>query len=117
MSIEIHSLEFLVILTYIIGGRETMYTISKKDAINAIHEETGLAKKDINLMYDALANVILDASRNGEKFFMRGVFTLTPYERKATQRRNPRTGEVINVDAKTALRFTPGKLLRECLET
>jgi nucleoid DNA-binding protein len=92
-----------------------MYTISKKDTIQTVHDETGLSKKDIEAVYNAFGNVILDAAKNGDKFFMRGILTLTPYLRAKTQRRNPRTGEVIDVEEKNSLRFNPGKLLKEAL--
>lgn len=93
-----------------------METISKKDTVNSMHEETGFAKKDLETMYNSFINTILDAAKNGDKYFVRGLFTLTPYTRAKTQRRNPRTGEPIDVPEKTALKFKPGKLLLESLE-
>lgn len=93
-----------------------MQTISKKEIIEQIAEQTGSTKKDAGLMLNAFENVILDTVRDGNKFFMRGLFTLTPYVRAETQRRNPQTGEIIIVPEKDAIRFSVGKTLKEVLE-
>jgi len=95
---------------------ESMETYSKRDTIDAMAEETGFTKKDLEVMYNALANVILDTARDHNKFFMRGILSITPYVRKATQRRNPQNGQIVDVPEKPALRIRPGRLLREAVE-
>lgn len=89
--------------------------ITKKETIELMHQETGFTKKDLNIMYDAFINAILDTLRDDKKFSVRGVMTMASYMRKATQRRNPQTGDVIDVPEKKAVRFVAGKLLKEAI--
>jgi DNA-binding protein HU-beta len=89
--------------------------VAKKETIEMMHQETGFTKKDLNIMYDAFVNSFLDTLRDGNKFFVRGLFTAESYTRQATQRRSPQTGEILDIPPKPAVRFTPGKLLKESI--
>lgn len=93
-----------------------MATQAKTQTVENISEKTGFTKKDTGIFYDSFLKDILDTMGNGDKFFMRGVGSFEIYIRKATRRRNPLTGEIVEVPEKKAIRFIPGKLLKAAIE-
>ncbi|MHB8381811.1 MAG: integration host factor subunit beta [Candidatus Binataceae bacterium] len=62
----------------------------------------------VNAMFDAMAKVLAD----GNRIEIRGFGSFGVKDRRARQGRNPKTGEVVPVDAKRIPFFRAGKELR-----
>jgi integration host factor subunit beta len=97
-------------------GTEPMPTITKKDLIDRIAEETAqkriVVKKTIQSFLD---QVILELGRgNRLEFRDFGVFEIR--ERKARTAQNPKTLEPVEVPSKRVVKFKVGRLMQRSLE-
>jgi len=77
--------------------------------------QTGLTRRESRETIDAITSVITDALARGDKATLVGFGTFQVAERKARRGRSPQTGQTIQVPAKKAPRFKPGKGLREAI--
>ena len=82
--------------------------MNKTDLINAIAAESGLTKADAAKALNATTNAIANAVKAGDKVTLVGFGTFAPAERPARTGKNPRTGEVLEIPAKTIVKFKPG---------
>lgn len=82
--------------------------MNKTDLINAIAAESGLSKADAAKAWNAATAVIANAVKAGDKVALVGFGTFAASERPARQGKNPRTGESIEIPAKTVVKFKPG---------
>ena len=71
------------------------------------------AEKSITIFIDE----ITAALAKGNRVELRGFGVLTLRQRKLRTGRNPRTGELVNVEAKSVPFFKAGKYLKECLNS
>ncbi len=62
----------------------------------------------VNAMFDAMANSLA----SGERIEIRGFGSFAVKQRRARQGRNPKTGQLVRVDAKQIPFFRAGKELR-----
>ena len=60
---------------------------------------------------------IQDALKDGDSVSLVGFGTFSANERPAREGRNPRTGETIQIAAKTVAKFKPGKKLSDSLNS
>ena len=82
--------------------------MNKTDLVNSIAKQTGLSKSKSNEVIDVLVDAVTESLSNGEKVTLVGFGTFTTSQREARKGRNPKTGEVINISAKTVARFKAG---------
>jgi DNA-binding protein HU-beta len=83
-----------------------MTVIGKSVLVDAIATETGLPKKTVASVMDALTREITDAvGENGTRVRLPGLGTFEAVETPARTGRNPRTGEPMPISAKRRLRF------------
>lgn len=87
--------------------------MNKADLVNEIANQSGLTKTDAAKAVDAVVNAIQETLKKGEKVTLVGFGTFETSKRKARQGRNPKTGAVINIPAKTVARFKAGSKLSE----
>ncbi|MCJ2114981.1 integration host factor subunit beta [Methylobacterium sp. E-025] len=71
--------------------------------------------KDCEAVVDTILGRIADALVAGDRVEIRGFGSFTVKEQRARQGRNPRTGALVAVPAKTALVFKAGKEMRDRL--
>lgn len=90
--------------------------MNKPELVAAIAEKTGLTKKDAEQYLSATVEVISDALAKGEKVQLSGFGVFETREREACIRRNPKTGEPVEVPATRVPVFKAGKLLKEKVE-
>ncbi len=74
-----------------------------------------LYHRDLEQLVNTVFDTITEALENGDRVELRGFGAFSLRERKARVGRNPRTGEAVNVDAKTIPFFKMGKGMRERL--
>ena len=74
-----------------------------------------LYQRDLERIVTVVLDEIVEAFRNGDRVELRGFGTFTAKERIARTGRNPLTGAAVEVAAKKAPAFKPGKEMREQL--
>jgi DNA-binding protein HU-beta len=89
--------------------------VTKIEIVEALAEKTGMQKKDAETVLETLVNTIQESLKNGQKVNLAGLGTFVVVEKKARVARNPKTGETVQVEAKKAPKFKPGKQLKELL--
>ncbi|MEM8602632.1 MAG: HU family DNA-binding protein [Cyanobacteria bacterium P01_H01_bin.121] len=87
--------------------------MNKAQLVDEISERTGLSKKDITKVIDALVSAIMQAVSNGDKVGLVGFGTFERRERSARTGRNPKTGEPIEISASSVPVFKAGKQFKE----
>ena len=89
--------------------------MNKNDLVDAVAEQTGLAKSDAARAVEALLGAVTDALRKGETVTLSGFGSFVAKTRAARTGRNPRTGEAIAIPASRAPAFKAGKGLKDAL--
>jgi len=89
--------------------------MTKAQLVATMSEATGLSKKDVNGFFDSLSQVIYkEVKKNGE-CLVPGFGKLVKAKRKAREGRNPATGEVIKIPAKTVVKFRLAKAVKDAV--
>ena len=89
--------------------------MTKTDLVNFIAEETGLTKADSTRALDAMMKGIVKGLKESEKVALTGFCTFATQRKEARQGRNPRTGEVVNIAARTAVSIKAGAKLKDAV--
>ena len=89
--------------------------MNKNDLISKVADSSGLSKADANNAVDAVIESIIGAMKTGDDVRLVGFGTFSVANRKASEGRNPRTGEKINIPASRQPKFKAGKGLKEAL--
>lgn len=87
--------------------------MKKTDLINAIRSNVNISKQDIGEVLDQFFDVVQSQVAQGEKVKIAGFGSFERRDRKRTQSRNPRTGEPVEVPAKSFPAFSPSKKFKE----
>ena len=89
--------------------------MSKQQLVDMIAEKAGLTKADAARALDATMDSIKDALKKGEKVSLVGFGTFATSKREAREGRNPRTGETVKIEARTAVTFKAGSKLKDAV--
>lgn len=89
---------------------------NKSDLIKNVAKETGLTKKNADLVVDAVFNSIQDALADGKKVQLIGFGTFEVRHRSARTGRNPQTDKTIKIPATEIPAFKPGKTLKDIVK-
>ena len=88
--------------------------LTKAEIIETIVEKSNISKEDIHSVFDAVFAEIRDALSKDRVVELRGFGTFEIRMRKGRQKaRNPKTGEIIQVNNHGVAVFRPGKELKE----
>jgi len=93
--------------------RQEPQTITKKELVNRISEETGYTKVIVKDILQRFLDEIIDELSVGNRLEFRefGVFEIR--DRAARRAQNPRTLEKVEVPAKRVVKFKVGRMMRE----
>ena len=89
--------------------------MNKAQLVAFVANKTGLTKKDVSSVLDAIVEAIVGEVANGGSVTLTNFGTFLSVHRKASVKRNPKTGAPVNVPAKDVPRFRPGKAFREAV--
>ena len=89
--------------------------MNKQDLINVIAEETQITQTKAKEVLECTLSTIGVALMDGDDVRLIDFGTFSTTERSARTARNPKTGEAIQVPAKTAVKFKAGKGLAEAV--
>ncbi|MEG0257928.1 MAG: HU family DNA-binding protein [Christensenella sp.] len=89
--------------------------MNKKDTVGKVAQKTGMSKKDIEYITDALLGEITAALVKGDKVQFMGFGTFEVRKRAARNGQNPRTGEKIRMPETKIPAFKAGKNLKDAI--
>jgi len=89
--------------------------MNKKDLVAIVAEEMGITKKESKIVVSAVIEAVGKGIAEEGRVAISGFGTFKTVDRAARKARNPRTGEEIDVPAKTVPRFKASKLLTEAI--
>jgi DNA-binding protein HU-beta len=75
--------------------------------------DAGLSKRDATNAVDCVFSAITNALKGGQEVRLVGFGTFSVAKRAASQGRNPRTGETIQIPASNQPKFKAGKALKD----
>lgn len=92
-----------------------MAKMTKSQVMQALAEQTGMAKKDVVMMMDKMVELAYKEVKTNGEFVVPGIGKLVKVNRKARQGRNPATGATIQIPAKTVVKFRVAKAAKEAV--
>ena len=92
-----------------------MARMTQSEIVNALAESSGLKKAEVKGLFDAIAELAVSEVRTNGEFTLPGFGKLVKATRKAREVRNPATGAVINIPAKTTVKFRLGKAMKDAV--
>ena len=88
-------------------------TLTKADLIEEVLNITELPRKESETIVETIFDSIIAALQKGEKIENRGFGSFRTRQRRGRVRRNPKTGEKVEVPAKKIPFFKPSKELKD----
>jgi DNA-binding protein HU-beta len=89
--------------------------MNKQELIGAVADASGLSKGDASKAVEGVFDAISGALKKGDEVRLVGFGTFSVSKRKASQGRNPRTGEPMAIKASTQPKFKAGKGLKDAV--
>lgn len=89
--------------------------LTQTEIINQLAEKSGLKKAQAKEFFTALAALASSEVKKNGEFTVPGFGKLVKATRKAREGRNPATGDVIKIPAKTTVKFRIGKALKDTI--
>lgn len=87
--------------------------MNKNDLVAKVATTAGLSKADSTKAVDSVFDAITASLKGGEEVRLVGFGTFSISNRRATEGRNPRTGEKIKIPASKQPKFKAGKALKD----
>ncbi len=91
--------------------------MNRTELIDAIANETGLTKKDIDATLKSFINVVSDTLQKKDSVQLIGFGTFTTVDKPEREGHNPANGEKITIAASTSVKFKAGAALKEKVNT
>ena len=90
--------------------------MTKTELITTLATASGAEKKQAKIFLEALTSLIEKQIKKGGEVPMSGLGKFKVVKRKARMGRNPATGEPIKIAAKTVVKFTVAKNLKDLVK-
>ena len=90
--------------------------MTRTELIQALADAGGTERKEAKAYLEALTSVVEGQIRGGGEVPLKGLGKFKVQRRKARTGRNPATGEPIQIPAKTVVKFTVAKALKELVK-
>ncbi|NOY69783.1 MAG: HU family DNA-binding protein [Deltaproteobacteria bacterium] len=88
--------------------------MNKTDLVSKVAEVVA-TKKEAQAAVDTVLSAITDSLAAGDTVTLVGFGTFKTVKRGARTGRNPQTGKTLEIAARTAAKFTPGKALKDAV--
>ena len=89
--------------------------MNKNDLVAKVAGSAGLSKADSTKAVDSVFDAITASLKGGDEVRLVGFGTFSISNRRATEGRNPRTGERIKIPASKQPKFKAGKALKDAV--
>lgn len=90
--------------------------MTKADFVSKVSEKSGLSKKDSETALNSVLACLSEAMQSGDSVTFTGFGSFKVVSRAARKGRNPQTGKEIKIAASRAVKFSPGKPLKDSLK-
>jgi DNA-binding protein HU-beta len=90
--------------------------MNKAQLVATIASKTGLTKKDVSNVLETFVDTVVSTVSKNDTVTLTGFGTFKSVHRSASVKRNPRTGDPVNVPARNVPKFTPGKAFKESVK-
>ncbi len=91
--------------------------MTKADLIDEVSRTVEMTRKDSESIVETIFDSIVRALRRNDKIEIRGFGSFRTRQRKPRTGRNPKTGEKVDVPAKTIPFFKPSKELKDLINS
>lgn len=91
--------------------------MNKNDLIAEVADQTGLSKSDATTAVEGVFDQITKTLKAGDEVRIVGFGTFSVSQRAASEGRNPRTGEKIQIPASKQPKFKAGKGLKDSVNS
>jgi DNA-binding protein HU-beta len=92
-----------------------MARLTQSEIVNRLAEGSGLKKAEVKNLLDQMAELATKEVKANGEFTLPGFGKLKKTQRKARDGRNPATGAVIKIPAKTTVKFSLGKAMKDAV--
>jgi DNA-binding protein HU-beta len=89
--------------------------MTRTDFIDALAGEAAVDKREAKRFLEALTTVVERTIKGGGEVPLKGLGKFKVQNRKARVGRNPLTGDPVNIPAKTVVKFTVAKSLKDLI--
>jgi len=89
--------------------------VNKNDLIASVSDDIDITKADAARAVDSILEIITKSLKKGGEVRLVGFGTFSVVKRKASEGRNPRTGEAIKIPASKQPKFKAGKALKDAV--
>ena len=90
--------------------------MTRTELIDALATRTNMEKRDAKQFLEGLTGIVEETIRSGGEVPLKGLGKFKVQNRKARVGRNPLTGEEIQIPAKTVVKFTVAKALKDLIQ-
>ena len=90
--------------------------MTKTELIQALADAASSDRKSAKMFLESLTGVVEKQVKKGGDVPLKGLGKFKVVKRKARMGRNPATGEAIKIAAKTVVRFTVAKALKDLIK-
>jgi DNA-binding protein HU-beta len=90
-----------------------MARMTQTAIVSSIADSTGLKKSEVKTVIDAMTELATSEVKKNGEFTVPGFGKLKKTNRKAREGRNPATGAIIKIPAKTTVKFSVGKAMKD----
>ena len=92
-----------------------MARMTQSEIVNTLADSSGLKKAEVKGLFDAIAALAVNEVKANGEFTLPGFGKLVKATRKAREGRNPATGAIINIPAKTTVKFRLGTAMKDAV--
>jgi DNA-binding protein HU-beta len=89
--------------------------VNKNDLVSLVADRTGMSRGDAAKAVEGVLDAIMHALHTGDDVRLVGFGTFSVGKRKASQGRNPRTGEPLSIAESKQPKFRAGKVLKDAV--
>ncbi len=89
--------------------------MTKAQLVSLIAEKASVTKATANTMLEILASTAVAETKKNGQFIIPGIGKTVKSQRKARMGRNPQTGAVIKIPAKTVVKFRVAKAFKDAV--
>ncbi|MSR04578.1 MAG: integration host factor subunit beta [Phycisphaerales bacterium] len=93
-----------------------MSTVTKKELIERLAEQSGLKRQDVRQVVQGFLDEVINELGKGNRLEFRDFGIFDVRERAERVAQNPKTLERVMVPAKRTARFRVGRLMKQCVD-
>jgi len=87
--------------------------MTKADIVEVLHNRTGFSKKESSEAVESILDILKEVLEHGEKVKLSGFGNFVIRSKEVRKGRNPKTGEEMEISARSVLTFKPSQKLKD----